>query len=60
MEQNASENKFPTSYREVKMGRTVYRVTSVFKGEKDLAQSLEQLAIRKAMTDIKAGTLRSA
>jgi hypothetical protein len=59
MEQKSNEAKFPTSYREVKMGRTVFRVTSVFKGEKDLAQSLEQLAIRKAMTDIKGGALQS-
>lgn len=45
-----------TSYREVRIGKTIYRVTSVFLGEKDLGKTLEQLAIRKAMTDIKAGT----
>ena len=60
MEQTLSDNIFPTTYREVKMGRTVFRVTSVFKGEKDLAKSLEQLAIRKAMTDIKGSALQSA
>jgi hypothetical protein len=54
MEQNTN-NTFPTTYKEVKIGRTTYRVTSVFLGEKDLAKSLEQLAIRKAMADIKAG-----
>jgi hypothetical protein len=57
MEQNTS-NTFLTTYKEVKIGRTTYRVTSVFLGEKDLAKSLEQLAIRKAMTDIRAGTAR--
>jgi hypothetical protein len=49
-----------TTYKEVKMGRTVYRVTSVFLGEKDLGKTLEQLAVRKAMTDIKAGAVRAA
>lgn len=44
-----------TTYKEVKIGRTLYRVTSVFLGEKDLGKTLEQLAIRKAMTDIKSG-----
>jgi hypothetical protein len=44
-----------TTYREVPIGKTVYRVTSVFLGEKDLIKTLEDLAVRKAMTDIKAG-----
>jgi len=44
-----------TIYRERTIGNTVYRVTSVFLGEKDLAKTLEDLAVRKAMTDIKAG-----
>ena len=48
-----------TSYREVQIGRTIYRVTSVFLGEKDLGKTLEQLVIRKAMTDIKAGAVCS-
>jgi len=46
-----------TSYKEVTIGKTVYRITSVFLGEKDLGKTLEQLAIRKAMTDIKAGAV---
>ncbi len=45
-----------TSYKEVKIGKTVYRLTSVFLGEKDLGKTLEQLAIRKAMSEIKAGS----
>ena len=44
-----------TTYKEVKIGRTIYRVTSVFLGEKDLGKTLEQLAVRKAMADIKSG-----
>jgi hypothetical protein len=46
-----------TSYKEVKIGKTTYRVTSVFLGEKDLGRTLEQLAIRKAMADIKGGAV---
>ena len=42
-----------TAYKEVRIGKTVYRVTSVFLGEKDLGETLEQLAVRKAMTEIK-------
>lgn len=45
------ENKQQTSYKEVKIGGTLYRVTSVFTGEKDLAKTLEQLAIRKVMAE---------
>ena len=44
-----------TAYREVKIGNTLYRVTSVFVGEKDLVKTLEDLAVRKAMLDIRAG-----
>ena len=40
--------KVTTSYKEVRIGNTIYRVTSVFTGEKDLGKSLEQLAIRRA------------
>lgn len=40
-----------TSYKEVKIGKTVYRVTSFFSGEKDLGKTLEQLAIRRAMSE---------
>jgi len=41
-----------TSYREVRIGNTLYRVTSVFTGEKDLGKTLEQLAIRQAMAKL--------
>ncbi len=43
-----------TTYREVKIGNTLYRVTSVFTGEKDLGKTLESLAVRRAMTDTQA------
>ena len=40
-----------TSYKEVKIGKTIYRVTSFFSGEKELGKTLEQLAVRRAMSE---------
>ena len=33
------KNKVTTSYKEVRIGNTIYRVTSVFSGEKDLGKA---------------------
>ena len=44
--------KTTTSYKEVRIGNTIYRVTSVFIGEKDLGKTLEELAVRHAMNDL--------
>lgn len=52
LEKQATMNEAITSYKEVKIGKTLYRVTSVFSGEKDLARTLEQLAVRRAMAEI--------
>lgn len=41
-----------TSYKEVKIGKTIYRVTSFFSGEKELGKTLEQLAVRRAMSEV--------
>ena len=60
MEQKTIPIDANTSYREVKVGKVIYRVTSVFLGEKDLCQALEQLAVRKAMTDIKSAAMKAA
>jgi hypothetical protein len=50
---NAPEaNAFPTSCREVKIGRTLYRVTSVYKGEKELGPTLERLAIHHVLSEM--------
>ena len=57
MEEIVAQN---TTHKEVKLGKTVYRVTSVFLGEKDLGNALEQLAVRKAMTELKSGEMKSA
>ncbi len=40
-----------SSYKEVRIGKTIYRVTSFFSEEKDLGKTLEQLAVRRAMSE---------
>ena len=40
-----------SSYKEVRIGKTIYRVTSFFSGEKDLGKTLEQLAVRRALSE---------
>jgi len=44
--------EYPTAYREVKIGRTLYRVTSVFKGEKELGPTLEKLAAQRVIDEM--------
>ena len=51
MEEQRRKNNPTMSYREVRIGNTIYRVTSVFTGEKDLKETLEQLAVRRAMAE---------
>jgi hypothetical protein len=60
MEQATPCGKANTSYKEVKIGNTLYRVTSVFSGEKDLGHTLEQLAVRRAMTELTPPRVPSA
>ena len=56
MEQQATTNALSTSYKEVKVGKTIYCVTSVFTGEKELVEALEQLAVRHAMAQAAPAT----
>lgn len=44
MENHTAYTAPATSYKEVRIGNTIYRVTSFFSGEKDLGKTLEQLA----------------
>ena len=44
-EQN--KNAVPTTFREVKIGDTIYRLTSRFEGDKDLDATLLRLAVKK-------------
>ena len=41
-----------TSYKEFQIGKTLYLVTSFFSGEKELGKTLEQLAVRRAMSEV--------
>ena len=52
MDRQTTSKKAVTSYKEVTIGKTLYRVTSVFSGEKDLGHTLEQLAVRRAMSEL--------
>ena len=54
MQKQAIPKEPVASYKEVRIGKTPYRVTSVFSGEKDLGRTLEQLAVRRAMTELDA------
>jgi len=38
-----------TTYHERKIGKTLFRVTSIHKGEIDLARALEDLTIRRIL-----------
>jgi hypothetical protein len=49
MEQRPAKQK--TSYKEKRIGGTTYRITSVYTGEKDLKQVLEELAVRSVTTN---------
>ena len=40
-----------TTYHEKKIGKTLYRVTSVYKGEFELGKALEDLTISKILRD---------
>jgi len=38
-----------TTYHEKKIGNTLYRVTSVYKGEIELGRALEELTVKKIL-----------
>jgi hypothetical protein len=40
-----------TTYIEKKIGNTLYRVTSIYKGEIDFKKAIEDLTIRKILRD---------
>lgn len=37
-------------YREVSIGKVLYRLTSIFEGSKDIDKTMERLAIQNAMS----------
>ena len=44
-----SPNELLTTYKEREIGKTLYRVTSIYKGEIDLAKALEDLTTRRIL-----------
>ena len=46
------ETAFPTTYHEKKIGRTLYCVTSVFLGQKELGATLEKLAVQRVLSEM--------
>ena len=49
---NKTPRKPVSKYREKKIGKTLYQVTSIFNGEKELGGTLEKLAAQKIINDI--------
>lgn len=50
--ETADNKKLPSSYREVVIGKTLYCVTSVFSGEKELGPTLEKLAAQHVLDEM--------
>lgn len=48
----SKERKEPiTTYHEQKIGKTLYRVTNIYKGEFELKKALEDLTVRKILRE---------
>ena len=41
-----------TTYSEIKIGKTIYRLTSKFEGNKNLDDTLKRLAVKKATNTV--------
>ena len=50
--ENSNKSDYPTTYREVQINGTLYRITSTFKGEKELGPTLEKLAVQHVLDKI--------
>jgi len=57
---DGEKNIYPTTYRETRIGRTLYCITSIFLGETDLTATLEELAVRRVLDDIEHAALRQS
>jgi len=44
-----------TSYREMKIGNTTFRITNVYLGQKDLKTTLEQLTVKRVLAELSTG-----
>jgi len=48
-DKNATDAPVVTTYHEQQIGKTLYRVTSIYKGEIELKKALEDLTVRKIL-----------
>lgn len=55
MAERKAKNTPPTSYREMKIGNTIFRITSVYLGQKDLKTTLEQLTVKRVLEELSTG-----
>ena len=46
---NATKPNQVSTYSEIKVGKTLFRVTNIYKGEIDLAKTLERLIVEKVL-----------
>ena len=47
--ENQSKKTKTTSYREIKVGKTLYKITSTYKGEFELGKALEDLTVKRVL-----------
>jgi len=49
---DTQKKKAITTYQEVKIGKTIFRVTSVYLGDIELKRALEDLTVSKALESV--------
>ena len=52
MESQEPQAKIKETVQEFKIGKTVYILTSVFEGNKDLKETIEKWVVKKVLNDI--------
>ena len=55
---NDSKRKTVRTYHEVKIGKTLYRVTSVYLGKIDLQKTLEDYTVQKVLAEINDSSIK--
>ena len=55
---NSSKGKVVSTYREVKIGKTLYRVTSVYLGKIDLQRAIEDYTVHKILIETNDSSIK--
>ena len=55
---NPSKEKVVSTYREVKIGKTLYRVTSVYLGKINLQKAIEDYTVQKVLAEISDSSIK--